>query len=262
MSAQAAGSWAAKPAHTAVAIDWGQLGMLAWHRILILLLTRCDVTSQDCEVQRATQSQAGAAVPRRGAAYAARLRSSQRPPERSHSTPGRHAAKSRASNLPAGSPAGLAGTLARGLADCGRMLNPRLVVAASEGVLGDCTPSVWLPSAWSCQAAAAAAAGAPAPRSSAADRGLFRPRMMRPGEASSAPGACPFPNMAATGAASLYAGRWEATRRSTAPSALPACKRCLAAVLCASSMAAWGWRGLACMTREYGEQFVHGQKPH
>ena len=38
------------------------------------------------------------------------------------------------SNLQAGSPAGLTGTLARGLADCGRMLNPRLGVAASEGV--------------------------------------------------------------------------------------------------------------------------------
>ena len=43
--------------------------MLAWHRILILLLTRCGVPSQDCQVQQAAQGQAGAVVPRRGAAY-------------------------------------------------------------------------------------------------------------------------------------------------------------------------------------------------
>ena len=152
------------------------------------------------------------------------------------------------SSLQASSPTDLAETLARGLADCGRRLNPRFGMAASEGVLGDCTPSVRLASAWSCQAAAAA--GLLAPCDSAADRGLFRPQMMRPGEVCSAPGACPFPDMAATGAASLYAGRCEATRRSTSPSALPACKRCLAAVLCASSAAACGWRGLACMTRK------------
>lgn len=54
--------------------------MLAWHRILILLLSRCGVTTQDCEVQQTTQSQGGAAMPRRGAAYAARLQSSQRLP--------------------------------------------------------------------------------------------------------------------------------------------------------------------------------------
>ncbi len=163
------------------------------------------------------------------------------------------------SNQQAGLPVGLAGTLARGLADCGRTLDPRFGVAASAGVLGVCTPSVRLASAWGCQAAAAAAAGLLAPCDSAAERGLFRPRMMRPGEGCSAPGACPFPDMAAIGAASLYAGRCEATRRSTSPSALPVCKRCLAAVLCASSVAACCWQGLACMTRTKGEQCRHDQ---